>query len=120
MNTKTVETPFSPFVPASQPAPMFDGQVMPPAEPVKRRRGRPAKVVADSAEPVKRRKPGRDKQAPGKLAKSPKFDLQTILKIANSLKETDQKMFEKMIGELAQLPKATRSRILSAVQEVFG
>lgn len=69
----------------------------PPPKPPRKRR-----TVA--AKPVKR---------------SPKYDLQTILKIAGTLKEADQPVFEKLLGELTALAKGSRERVLKALGEVF-
>ncbi len=51
---------------------------------------------------------------------SAKYDLQTILKIAGTLKEADQPVFEKLLGELSALAKGSRERVLKALGEVFG
>lgn len=112
-----VESPFAPFTPKP---PMFEAPATTPAAPVKRKRGRPAKAVPVTA--PKRRKPRRDKQEPGakKVAKVPKFDLQTILRVAATLKEPDQKLFEKMLEVLTATPKPSRDRILTALAQVFG
>jgi hypothetical protein len=136
-------SPFAPFVPSTaQPLPMFEAPTAQPApaEPVKRRRGRPAKPKANPkvvAAPVRRaraakidnapegaevhrRKPRRDRHGIPAARKAPRFELQTILRIASTLKEGDQKLFERMIEVLAAMPKAARTRVLTAVQEVFG
>ena len=128
----TPTSPFAPFTPPSQPLPMFEAPTATP-EPVKRKRGRPAKskaVKAPKAAPAekaaKRRKPRSDKQAPvasrhsAATKRAPKFDLQTILRVAATLKEADQRMFERLLGELSAMPKASRGRILAALHGVFG
>jgi len=125
----STESPFAPFTPPSQVLPMFEAPTTKPAEPVKRKRGRPAaaKVAkapkaapAEKVGTAKRRKPRSDKQAPVPAKKTPRFDLQTILRVAATLKEADQRMFERTLGELSALPKASRSRILAALHGVFG
>lgn len=61
------------------------------------------------------------KRASAKPAKrAAKYDLQTILKVAGTLKEPDQKLFEKMLETLTALPKASRERILRALGQVFS
>ena len=122
----TPTSPFAPFTPPSQPLPMFEAPTAAP-EPVKRKRGRPAKAkvakptkAAPAEKIAKRRKPRSDKQAPVAPKKAPKFDLQTILRVAATLKEADQRMFERLLGELSALPKASRGRILAALHGVFG
>ena len=126
-------TPFTPFapLPGNPPLhpPMFDDskQIKEPApEPVKRRRGRPAAKPkaakpAPAEKPARRKaKPRRDRHEVGKAARAPKFDLQTILRVASTLKEADQKLFERLLGELNAMPKGSRVRILAALNGVFG
>ena len=130
----STESPFAPFTPPSQLPPMFEAPTAAP-EPVKRKRGRPAKAKvtkapkapkapkaapAEKVGTTKRRKPRSDKQAPVAPKKAPKFDLQTILRVAATLKEADQRMFERLLGELSAMPKASRARILAALHGVFG
>ena len=129
----STESPFAPFTPPSQLPPMFEAPTAAP-EPVKRKRGRPAKakvtkaskMPAEKVGTAKRRKPRSDKQAPvasrhsAATKRAPKFDLQTILRVAATLKEADQRMFERLLGELSAMPKASRARILAALHGVFG
>ena len=61
----------------------------------------------------------RRKAAP-KAKRSAKYDLQTILRVAATLKEADQPVFEKLLGELSALAKSSRERVLKALGEVFG
>jgi len=124
----STESPFAPFTTQ----PMFEAPTAAP-EPVKRKRGRPAKAkaakpakAAPAEKVAKRRKPRSDKQAlvaakhSPATKRAPKFDLQTILRVAATLKEADQRMFERLLGELSALPKASRSRVLAALHGVFG
>jgi len=54
------------------------------------------------------------------VKRAAKYDLQTILKIASTIKEADQPVFEKLLGELTALAKGSRERVLKALNEVFG
>jgi len=79
--------------------------------------------AALAAPPRKRRKVGKHPAlvAPyGKGAKLPKYDLQTILRVAATLHEADQAVFEKLLGELTALAKGSRERVLKALGDVFG
>ena len=59
-----------------------------------------------------------DTSKPNKRA--PKFDLQTILAAASTLKEADMSAFEKMIGLLQDAGKPGRDRLLAALGKVFA
>ncbi len=80
-----------------------------------------AKKAAAEQVPNKPPKPPRKRKvAAVKTKRATKYDLQTILKIAATLKEGDSKVFEKMLGELSALAKGSRERVLKALGEVFG
>ena len=110
----TDQSPFAPFAPQS-PA---------PAEPLatdkkrKRSKASTASVAAlpDAVPPEPRAK----RRKPTPAARAAKYDLQTILRIASTLKDGDQKVFEKLLGELSALAKGSRERVLMALGEVFG
>lgn len=50
----------------------------------------------------------------------PKFDLQTILRVASTLKESDADLFQKVMSELTTAPKKSRARIVAGLVTVFG
>lgn len=114
MSTEPV--PFVPFAPhpntvLAPPAPAAETATPP------RRRGRkPAAQAAAEPAPKRQRKPREAKP----VKRAAKYDLQTILRVAGTLKEADQKVFEKLLGELSALPKGSRDRVLKALGEVFG
>ena len=112
------DTPFAPFIPQTS-APQPPAPPASDEKPAKaKRKGGSKKKAASAAappaspEPRQRRKSGKRQQ--------PKYDLQTILRVASTLKEADQKVFEKLLGELSAMPKGSRGRIMAALGEVFG
>lgn len=119
--------PFAPFLPPNE-TPVEPMPMPPkPAKPEKKKKAAaPASYKVDyttelsknkEAETKKRRRTTK-KAAPTK--RQPRYELQTILKIAGTLKESDQKVFEKLLGELSELAKGSRTRVLKALGEVFG
>lgn len=130
------ETPPSPFTPFQLPAgspPIVPEQ--PPAKPetAKQKASREkheakeaaqkdaAETTKTPAKPEPRQKrtttPRKTKTA---KTRAPKFDLQTILAAASSLKEADMPTFEKMIGMLQDAGKPARDRLLAALGKVFA
>ena len=121
MSTEPV--PFVPFTPTPHP----NAVPAPPAPPPETGKGRGRGRKPAATKPVPpwegehKATPRQRKPREGKPAKrAAKYDLQTILRVAGTLKEADQKLFEKLLGELSALPKGSRSRILKALGEVFG
>ena len=110
--------PFPPFNPnASAPPP-----AAPPETPAPKRRksGKKAAAAAQApAEPAVPRQRRRKSGAP-KGKRAPKFDLQTILAAASSLKESDMDAFQKMIGICQDLGKPARDRVLEAIGKIFS
>lgn len=107
----TTLPPFAPF----QPLPT------PPEKPVgKTKRSRKKPAVPQGSEPAQPEKRQRRKRAEKPAKRAPRYDLQTILKVAAALKEADQPVFEKLLGVLSELPKAGRERVLKALGEVFA
>ena len=72
--------------------------------------------VLAAAPRQKRRSTGTPKAS----KRAPKFDLQTILAAASTLKESDMPAFEKMIGLLQDAGKPGRDRLLAALGKVFA
>ena len=111
--------PFAPFQPSPPTQPAAE-------KPVKGKRG--PKKQADKTPPqaatAPAEKPPRQKRRSAGTAKpnkrSPKFDLQTILAAASTLKESDMPAFEKMIGMLQDAGKPGRERLLAALGKVFA
>ena len=117
MSTEPV--PFAPFTPQPTPAP--SAPVVSETPPKRRGRKPAATKPVPPWEGEHKATPRQRKSREGKPAKrAAKYDLQTILRVAGTLKEADQKLFEKLLGELSALPKGSRSRILKALGEVFG
>ncbi len=108
--------PFVPFAPNFQPPALAPTET---GETTAKRRSKQKKKVAAKQVPDAPAKPPR-KRAAAKPKRTAKYDLQTILKIAGTLKEADQPVFEKMLGELSALAKGSRERVLKALGEVFG
>ncbi len=123
------ESPFPPFpIPQASSPPLVPpaGETTAPAAKPARASRKPKAAKAPPAEPVvpsppaatpRTRKP-RKVQAPA-AKRSPKFDLQVILRVASALKEDDMKVFEKLLGELQALSKKSRERVLTALRQVF-
>ena len=105
----TETTPFAPF----QPSPPTQ-----PAEKPKRQARKPRAEVP--VEPAPAEKPLRQKRKKAAATRAPKFDLQTILSAASSLKEADMPAFEKLIGILQDAGKPGRERLLAAIGKIFA
>lgn len=126
------DTPFAPFMPPNQTPTMPMPEDAPhtasdPNNKKKRKKANPIKqsvvqaTVAAAMEQSGTKRRRRKLPEGAKVAKrQPKYDLQTILRVASTLKEADQKVFEKLLGELSAMPKASRGRIMTALSEVFG
>lgn len=127
-NDPNTPPPFVPFAPNFQPpssSPPLQPEQVPLKETKKQEAAREKREAAAqkkaAAEQVSNKppKPPRKTRA-AKAKRSAKYDLQTILKIAGTLKEADQPVFEKLLGELSALAKGSRERVLKALGEVFG
>lgn len=127
------ESPFEPFAPALSLTPIKpEPEQKKPRKPRQRRPKEFKKTEPPAFTPpgmseivnrakTKKRKVKKARTAPDSKAKrAPKYELQTILRIAAALKEGDQKIFEKLLGELSALAKASRERVLKALAEVFS
>ncbi len=115
----TPSPPTDPAQPASQP-PQVKRKKKAAA---KQRTVAPVNPPAEQATPAskkERKKRAVPKPRVAKAKRAPKYDLQTILRVASTLKDADSKAFEKMLGELSALPKGSRGRVLAALAEVFG
>ena len=114
--------PFMPFVPpGSAPPTQPDGgpvENKPAKPPRKRKTAAPVGEGRTTKEAKAERQPRRKAAAKAKPAR--KYDLQTILRVAATLHESDQAVFEKLLGELTAMAKGSRERILKALGEVFG
>ena len=113
--------PFMPFVPpGSAPPTQPDGGPVEnkPAKPPRKRAKAPVGEGRTTKEAKAERQPRRKATAKAKPAR--KYDLQTILRVAATLHESDQAVFEKLLGELTALAKGSRERVLKALGEVFG
>lgn len=131
MSTET-PAPFAPFLPTTPPTPPAQSGIIekPESNTAKRKKTSKKKKAAVATPPaapigegrtLKEAAKPRRKTASAKPAKrASKYDLQTILRVAAALKEPDQKLFEKLLGELSAMPKAGRVRVLKALNEVFG
>jgi hypothetical protein len=103
---KMSETP-APFAPF-QPTRLIEPEKAPKAKREKKQKSEPAGE-----------KPARQKRKTVEH-RAPKFDLQTILSAASTLKEADMPAFEKMIGLLQDAGKPGRERLLQALGKVFS
>lgn len=123
------DTPFAPFAPF-RPNPV--GTETPAKKSSKEKKPRKAKTTAEfperpalAAPTATVEKPARKLRATKVTIKSkvkaasPKFDLQTILAAAASLKDADMGTFEKLIGLLQDAGKPGRARLLAALGKVF-
>ena len=112
-------SPFAPFQPSPPTAP---AQPAKPAKQARKKRAQPpAADVVRAEDTVKAPRQKRRSTGTPKVAKrAPKFDLQTILSAASSLKEADMPAFEKMIGLLQDAGKPGRERLLAALGKVFA
>ena len=128
--TNETPPPFVPFAPNFQPpgSPPLQPEQEPPKETKKQKVAREKKEAAAAKKAAKQAaeqvpdaptKPPRKRKTAEKK-RTAKYDLQTILKIAGTLKEADQPVFEKLLGELSALAKGSRERVLKALGEVFG
>lgn len=118
------DTPFAPFAPFAPSTTTAPGPITAAVE--KARKPRKTKAVEQKKTAVVElatppaEKPARKKRAANKpKTPSPKFDLQTILAAAASLKDADMAAFEKLIGLLQDAGKPGRARLLAALGKVF-
>ncbi len=120
---------FVPFAPNFQPPQSDSPPLVPdgnkPAKPPRKRASGTKKASAASIGEGRTMKEAKQERQPrprraAKAKPSRKYDLQTILKIAGTLKEADQPVFEKLLGELSALAKGSCERVLKALGEVFG
>lgn len=107
----TPQTPFAPF----QPSPPVQPEAEKPAPRLRLWRGS-AGVSAASAGFALALRFWRGANKP----RLPKFDLQSILSAAGSLKEADMPAFEKIIGLLQDAGKSGRKRLLAAIGKIFA
>ncbi|MFA5897736.1 MAG: hypothetical protein WC829_01355 [Hyphomicrobium sp.] len=118
------DSPFPPFALPQNPSPPLAPEQPKAKKP--RRVGKAKELAAPYAEalPAAPEKPARKKRGPNKAKapnqRTPKFDLQTILGAASTLKEADMPAFEKMIELLQDAGKPGRTRLLEALGKVFG
>lgn len=117
---------FVPFIPApsTQPEPPKTEPAKAGKRPKRGKRKPPAAPTAPVPPAPPATKAPRKKRTtaakPKASKRSPKFDLQTILAVASNLKEADMSAFEKMLGQLQDLGKTSRSRVLAALAKVFA
>lgn len=108
--------PFAPFQPTT-PAP-----AAPAAAPAKRTRG-PRRASAEPAKSKterKKRGPNKTKTASrGKAKSSVRVDLRIALLIGGVLKPEDQALFSMLVAGLSGASKASRTRVLEAIEKVF-
>ena len=118
--------PFMPFVPPGSTPLSPEGEPIPNKPPKPPRKAKKKKAAAPveikPAPPWAGSTPASAprKRRATKAKPARKYDLQTILRVAATLKEADQAVFEKLLGELTALAKGSRERVLKALGEVFG
>lgn len=121
-NDPETPAPFAPFLPAGQPTGPVHSEPKPSRRKTRKKpspaKTEPVRAAAPVAPPAPRQR--RRKAAEPKSKRAPRYDLQTILKVAAALKDGDQKVFEKLLGELSALAKGSRERVLKALGEVFS
>lgn len=112
------QNPPPPFAPFQLPTPSIP---LAPPTTKKRERKKPAskKPTAVAAKPASAMA-AKPKRKTATTKRTPRFELQAILKVAAELREGDMPMFEKALGLLQDAPKASRERVLSALSKVFG
>ena len=122
--------PFAPFQPSPPTQPVAEKPTKAKSETAKQKAAREKREAKAATKPYpdqtdrvlaaaprqKRRSTGTPKAS----KRAPKFDLQTILAAASTLKEADMPAFEKMIGMLQDAGKPGRDRLLAALGKVFS
>lgn len=120
-DTRLPFEPFSPATPAATPAVSEQGKKP-------RKKSSSKKKSAASATPAVQpvaEAPAATPPAPRQRRKAasqkrgPRFELQTILKIASDLKLDDMPTFENALDLLHGTPKAARTRIMAALGKVL-
>ena len=118
--------PFAPFQPSPPTVPEKPAETPKQKAAREKREKKAAAAEKDHAREVAaaERPPSRQKRrstgTPKASKRAPKFDLQTILAAASTLKEADMSAFEKMIGMLQDAGKPGRDRLLAALGKVFS